>query len=710
MPKENKKRGRRDERKKRKHEHEHEHPAEEEKVQHKRSRIEDQQDFVAFAADGADKNGEEQQAQAGPDGDMVFYGMLDEEEQEYFKRADDLLELNQFEDPEARSLFLANVYREADGKELKLANSQSCSRLMERLIQLSDTKQLKTLFQKFSGHFLNLIQHRFASHCCEALFIQSAPVVSEELIHPPDDAYIDPQDVQVSMENLFLFAINELKGNLGYLMTDKFASHALRVLLVVLAGEPLERTAHRSLLHSKKKEKVTVVQADKNGNILESRSVPESFIEAMEQMIKSSVAGLDSTYLRALATHQTGNPALQLLVRLELGQFGKQRAKDETSIIRTLLPDDPITEGTDSYKFLNGQIYDPIGSRLVETIVEFAPGKMFKALYRELFKERIGSIARNEIAGYVVTKVLARLSKEDLQDAMEKILPQIPNMVERNRTVVIKTLIERCAARSVDTAPIAAKLETALSSPNGFDITRLLRLGEAVTADGGKATSNGQAATNQSGSDSLHGSLLAQAMLAVDGPLSALVFDSLARLGTPLALNVARSASASRALQGALTSPIATIIFRRKMIQQFYGHIGEMALDPSASHVIDAIWQGTHGLAFIRERIAEELAENEAALRESFVGRKVWRNWKMDLYKRHRSEWVSQSRNNAGDGAFVPFPENGADKKKGRGPKPGGIEAARARKLAARQGQNKDREGDKKKGRERGSHRANGRA
>lgn len=702
MPKENKKRGRREERKKRKLEH---HQDEDENHT-KRSRLEDQNDYVALGDAGAENFGGELQEQARPDEDMVFYGMLDEEEQEYFKRADELLELNQFEDPESRALFLANVYREADGKELKLANSQSCSRLMERLIQLSDTKQLKNLFQKFSGHFLNLIQHRFASHCCEALFIQSAPIVTEEMIHPPEDQYMDPQDVQVSMENLFLYAINELDGNLGYLMTDRFASHTLRVLLVVLAGEPLERSAHRSLLHSKKKEKVTVAQAEKSGNILESRSVPESFYPALEKMIKNSVAGLDSTYLRALATHQTGNPVLQLLVRLELGQFGKQRAKDDKSIIRTLLPDDPITEGTDSYKFINGLIYDPIGSRLVETIVEFAPGKMFKALHRELFKERIGSMARNEIAGYVVTKVLERLSKEDLEEAMRLILPQIPNMVERGRTVVIRTLIERCSARSVDTTAIAAKLETAFSGPNGFDIARLLRLGEAVTADGGKATSNGQTATHQPGSDSLHGSLLAQAMLAVEGPLSTLIFDSLARLGTPLALNMARSAAASRALQGALTSPIATIIFRRKVIQQFYGHIGEMALDPSASHVIDAVWQGTHGLAFIRERIAEELAENEAALRESFVGRKVWRNWKMDLYKRHRAEWVSQSRKHAGDGAFVPFPDETADTKKGKGAAKSGIEAARARKLAAKQGKNTD----KRKGKERWSHRAAGRA
>lgn len=150
MPKENKKRGRREVRKKRKLEH----TADGEEKQHKRTRVEDlenQLDYVALGGEDAQNLGEEQQAPEGPAGDMVFYGMLDEEEQEYFKRADELLELNQFEDPEARSLFLANVYREADGKELKLANSQSCSRLMERLIQLSDTKQLKNLFQKFSG-------------------------------------------------------------------------------------------------------------------------------------------------------------------------------------------------------------------------------------------------------------------------------------------------------------------------------------------------------------------------------------------------------------------------------------------------------------------------------------------------------------------------------------------------------------------------------
>ena len=83
--------------------------------------------------------------------EIPFYGMLDEDDQEYFKRADTMLELNQFASPEERSLFLVSVYKEAKGKELKIANSQSCSRLLERLICMSTSIQLKELFQKFTG-------------------------------------------------------------------------------------------------------------------------------------------------------------------------------------------------------------------------------------------------------------------------------------------------------------------------------------------------------------------------------------------------------------------------------------------------------------------------------------------------------------------------------------------------------------------------------
>ena len=137
MPQENKKRGRWEE-KKRKRE------VQETGKSPKRPRS-------GIALDGhGPRLGQEQDVLSRPE-DVPFYGLLDDDEQEYFKRADSLLELNQFKDDEERSLFLANLYSEANSKELKIACSQSCSRLMERLILMSTPDQLKALFQKFSG-------------------------------------------------------------------------------------------------------------------------------------------------------------------------------------------------------------------------------------------------------------------------------------------------------------------------------------------------------------------------------------------------------------------------------------------------------------------------------------------------------------------------------------------------------------------------------
>jgi nucleolar protein 9 len=142
MPKANKKRGRRAEIKRR---IEEEHEAQNSS---KRQKLYDQdidsQNVQAEADDYA------VHVPGGPT-DRPFYGLLDDEEQEYFRKAGELLELNQFSGPDDRHAFVESVYTQADGKELKLANSQSCSRVLERLIQLSSPAQLKKLFQKFSG-------------------------------------------------------------------------------------------------------------------------------------------------------------------------------------------------------------------------------------------------------------------------------------------------------------------------------------------------------------------------------------------------------------------------------------------------------------------------------------------------------------------------------------------------------------------------------
>ncbi|TVY30848.1 Nucleolar protein [Lachnellula hyalina] len=610
MPKENKhSRGRRDEKKekKRKRDNGEDEPSKRRKSQDADPAPEDVE-FTGLDNSEPIQNAEETTATERP-----FYGMLEDEEQEYFRRADELLELNDFPSEEEQSMFLANVYREAEGKELKIACSQSCSRLMERLILLSSPAQKKKLFGNFADNFSHLVQHRFASHCCEMLFIQSAPVVTQELTadsHPEVEDGDEKKDV--SMESLFLQTLDELEGNMTFLLTDRFASHTLRVLMVILSGRPLEKESTRSLLQSKRKEKTSVGNMDLTPTelSLNKRSVPESFQFAVEKIISDTVATMDTSFIRILATHPTGNPTLQLLLELELTNPTSKKGTEKT-IISALLPDDITTEGSDSSVFMNGILYDPIGSRLLETICTYAPGKLFKQIYRSTFKDRIAGLARNEISSYVVIRVLQRLSKEDLEEAVAQISPQILGLVQRSRTVIIKTLIERCHARGA--------------------MKSLEALTEAISAayDCDPAT-------------------LVLKMACIDD-VEALIKFTTHYPSTP---------PTSHIIQSALLPSAANVTFRRKFLNLLFppppetqdqgpstDPIQTLALSPTGSHTLDSILKSTassNPLFNQTERIALALTTHEHLLRESWTGRIVWRNWMLDLFKRKRGEWVNK--------------------------------------------------------------------
>lgn len=597
-------------------------------------------------------------------GDMPFYGLLDTDEQEYFSRANEMLDSNQFHDAEERNLFVESVFQEANGKELKIACSQGCSRLMEKLISMSDVRQIRRIFSKFIGNFLHLVQHRFASHCCETLFIHAAPAVMQKApkAHTKKSTEEDDEvESDLSLAEMFMKVIEELEGNWGYLLTERFASHTIRVLLLVLAGEPVDVSSSDSMVASRKKERLSVpgVGAQVEKPHAQKRSVPESFEPALKKIMSDMVSGLDDTYLRALASHPVGNPVLQVMLFLELSHFGKASAKDPQSILRRLVPDESFEDGTESATFIRGLLYDQVGSRLVETMVRYMPGKVFKNLYKNNIRDRIGSLARNNTAGYVVLRTLERLGKDDLQNAVDLIIPETRGLIERSRLIVPRVLIERCVVRGVDTKAFARALAGAYDNDPAIRLRQLLKLDEQKVSvedeedqevgDAGdedkkpkkKVPAGGSSASS---AEKLHGSLLAQAMLAVPGPLSELVYSGLLAQENDTILELAREPTASRVLQQALTLPTSSTQFRRQFTTRFQGHMVELALDNSASHVVDALWSATKDIFFVKERMAQEMAQDEMTLRDSFLGRAVWRNWSMDLYKRRRGEWTARAK------------------------------------------------------------------
>ncbi|KAK0376329.1 pumilio-family RNA binding repeat domain-containing protein [Colletotrichum limetticola] len=700
----------RDERKKKKREvNEENYEANKEERSSKRRRVEDEEQDGEQQPAFDDAANEQEQSFRGNGPEVEFFGMLADEEQEYFRRADELLELNQFPSSEERDVFLQNVYKEARGKELKLASSQSLSRLMERLIILSNTRQKKQIFNAFATHFLSLVQHRFASHCCEKLFLESAPVVTQELggivPEPKADDEMDTEEdgeptPENTMEDLFLMTLDEFEQHMGFLLTDRFGSHTLRVLLVVLSGRPLDDAATKSMLKSKKKEYISVQGATATADELthQLRAVPESFTMATKKIIQDAVSGMDFTALRVLAKHPTGNPLLQLLLELDISLNHKSdkesAASTKDTLLYRLLPDAPQSlsdESSQAADFVNSMVYDQIGSRLLETLLTNCPGKIFKALSRNFFGERIATYVRNDIASYPALRVLNRASKDDLVEAVKKIVPAVPLLVTKARYNVLKTLFERCEARGAyeEKSALTRALTDALGSNPKDVVPKLCHLVEEEPAADDKkfqqdGPQNKTAVAN-------HGCQLVTAMLKTSGNPVKVAQKSL--LATPPDLLV-KLATTSMASMTVLTTALATPaapqneFFHKALVGAIAPHAAELAQSQFGHNVVLAIIEvpsrGTdRSIPFhVKQTIIGALAEHERALRDSWMGRSVWRTWKGDMWKTRRSDWVKWAKEVDGpaeETKLKPWERRKLDQQKGLQPRPAAAAPVRGR-------------------------------
>ena len=300
-------------------------------------------DFITF---GEESYGDKQQ---GPQ--ATFYGLLTEDEQEYFASVNNKIIANDFEHDEDRTNFIDAVYRETAGKEIKIASSQSCSRYLEKIIRLSTPNQLRSLFLAFLHDLDYLVQHRFGSHCCETLFLESAKHVD------PKSKATEAGDT--SFETLFLEAEEKLEDNIGFLLTERFASHTVRVLLLVLSNQPLGESAAQDVVAIRRKAKSDVVtRPEVAGAGL--RKVPAAFKKARRRLVGAAVSDLNTTYLRALATSPIGSPVLQLLLRLELSDTDGKDA-DNHMVLQKLVPDRRFEPESDSSKFISSLAYDSTG-------------------------------------------------------------------------------------------------------------------------------------------------------------------------------------------------------------------------------------------------------------------------------------------------------------------------------------------------------------
>lgn len=603
---------------------------------------------------------EEALAQGAP-----FFGLLDSEEQDYFRRIDELLQRDAFDSAEDRRVLIQNTLKEAEGKELKIACSQSPSRLMEKLIAQTSPAEFHRLAHTLIPQWLHLMSHRFASHCCEAILSRAAGLVSsissksakkasgrKSKDHAANGS---TEEGESSPVDLVLSITEAMSGQYGWSLDDKYASHVLQALVSLLAlplGQDKENSPRR--------EKAPA-EEDKSEKADSSKdSVTERFGEALRHIADETLSELETSTLQALVSRPYAGPVIRVILKSEL-IHGKVEKLPESTIYKTLFPDGFQAEDSVSRRFLNGMLFDPVGSHLIETLVESCDGKTFKQLFRTVFKPEMARLSKKYLAAFVVSKILARLSGADLEECRASILPQLTSAVESPQTLIVRALIERSTARGLSTEPIAAFLSSLY--PLSPRVNLVLGLLQMNTSPAPPAPNPDAASTDDLQKQRLNGSLLAQAMCqSASGPLPVLIHSSLEALEPQTLNNISADPIATHVLQTALASVSTTKPFRRKILNSFLAlpagttdggavagadpaadGIVAMGLHPVASHVVDLLLSVSSDLPHLRQRLAERLVQGETLLRTDFVGKKVWRNWMLDLYQRNVGLWLGRT-------------------------------------------------------------------
>lgn len=556
----------------------------------------------------------------------TFFGLVDSSELDYFKQAESTLNANAFENDDDRAGFVTSVLEEAKGKELKLVTNQICSKLMERLILNATDEQLKQIFKAFDGHFVSLIHQKYSSHCVETLLVRTAALVEKELLNPFPQA--DMGDDYISMENLFLFFLSEVRPFVKEMIVHQYASHTLRLIILILAGSELPSTTMANSTLRSKKSKIArkmIVIVD-NEDFNRSFQIPSSFKSELKHLIDTLKASMDRRAAREFAIHKIASPVLQLLIQVE-GLVDRDRPFWHLVFLKDNEEKDPQEEG-----FMEYVLSDAVGSHFFENAIKNQRVKYVERLYKLYISNRVLKLAKRDTTGsYVIQSLLKKLKQNEARQMLNELIPEMSMLMNSNlemgQSIIDASALHHDYKRAQIIEELAKKYTP---KENESDIL------ESVLQLSGSTLGNTR--DDWPTAEERRRSLFLEKLIDFDPRFLKLTVDNLLSLPKERLIQMCFHGVFSHVVENVL-KPELDIIYRRRLLNQFQGEIVNMACNSYASHIVDRLWSFTLKLNMYKERIAKELVDQKEKVKESIYGRLVWKNWKMELYMRKRHDW-----------------------------------------------------------------------
>lgn len=484
-------------------------------------------------------NSNEDAGYSGRDEDAgnAFFGLLDEQETEYFKQAESTLSVDAFGSPEERRGFVISVFEETKGKELKLVTSYVGSRLCERLVLLANDAQLVGLLNALAGNYAQLVKNKFASHVVETLLTRAASLIEREMLDPQFLENLESTTADengdsnttasvfghvqraTSIEQMLLNMIDEIKPVVTSLPEHPYASHFLRLLLLVLAGKPIPAaTEAKSSLRSRRskdaRKKIilsgtqtlddtskssnagndTNKEEENTNNDERTYQVPRSFSPALDEILAALLKGLDTASAREMSIHAVSSPVVQLILGIECDRIADsnpnpQKIKIPTyTFLSVLFPYSTnrqkklAKEHEDESKldenekaeakkreesYVEYLLSDAIGSHLLEAVIDILPVKLTARLADRYMVGRIGKLVRRQQSGnYVVQALLKRMSGR--KDIASKIMDELIEEIRNGNLVEQSEMSEKEKLNSFNFGLARTIIEVSQQSLNGY--------------------------------------------------------------------------------------------------------------------------------------------------------------------------------------------------------------------------------------------------
>lgn len=580
----------------------------------------------------------------------LFFGVLDREELEYFKQAEATLAMDAFESVDEKHQFVTSIIEEAKGKELKLVTSQICSKLMERLILDCDDSQLKSLFQTFNGFFFNIACHKYASHVLETLLVRSTALVEKELLTPTFDNnsqdYDKNDNVVTSMENLFLFMLNEFKPHLREMMTNQYASHSLRLLILILSSKLLpSSTENNSTLRSRKSKIARkMVDLRDNSDFNKIYQTPESFKLQLRDMLndlykdftgrvesRNDISMTVITKFRELCVDKIASPVIQLIIQVE-GIFDRDRSFWRLAF-NVGDEKDPKEES-----FVEYLLSDAVGSHFLENVIQFARIKYVERLYRLYMKDRIVKLSKRDATGaFVVQSLLKILKSKEVREILNCLVPELSTILNSNmdfaisiidasnkednylREQVVEQLIKKYYSNDSNDGEKKNILESCLQLSNST-------LGN--TRDGDWPTA-----------EERRRSLFLEELIDYDDKFLEITIEGMLDLPEDKFLQMSYHGIFSHVVEHVLQVKRVDQIKRKQLLNILCKDVVNMSCNAYGSHIVDKLWEFTSKLTLYKERIASALVKDSDKVKNSVYGKQVWKNWQLDKYLRRNYDW-----------------------------------------------------------------------